>query len=253
MGNWNNLKHFKRNFMLVIVNVIILAFVFCYIPVSSLVMLSMLPAIIYAFYSKRGSLIIITVAVYGIILAIFFLCILQPSTVIELGENVNIIIHLYQAIYPYQINVSILHLLGFTLIFYMTLFIFFTLLISIIIKISEFSAMITFSYAVTVFAAIYLILNVFSFIIPQMQYYMANNVIFQYMFAFFYVILPFLTLNFIVLYLELCIMDAFKRKDYDREAKKLNQHPTKIGTMLTAILVLLIGVFVIVLFGGMII
>lgn len=254
MGKWNNFKHLKRNFGLVILNLLILAIAFMYVPVSTLVMISTIPALIYAFYTKRWSLIIVVLGIYSAVVFIFIACIMNPDSVIELGRNLNIIFHLYMAIYPYEINVSILTLLGFELAFYLTLFVFFTLLISTVMKISEFSAMITFSFGILLFSGIYLLFNIFSFIIPQLQYYMVNNAIFQVIFLFFYIILPFLTLNLIILYLELVLLDWRKRNDYKVEAKRLNKGSQKINlsNLLKILLILTIILFAVIIIGGII-
>lgn len=254
MGKWNNFKHLKRNFGLVIINLIVLIFGFMYVPVSSLVMLSTIPAVIYSFYSKRWSLIVVVVAVYAALLLIFMATVMNPASVIELGQNLNILFHLYLAIYPYEINVSIVSLLGFELMFYLTLFIFTVLLVSVIMKKSEFTTMITFSLGVLMFSAVYLMINVFSFVFPQLEYYMVNNIAFQYIFAFFYIILPFLTLNLTLLYLELVILDWRKRQDYEIEAKKLNSSKQKISLIILGkiLFVIMIVLFAIIFIGGII-
>lgn len=254
MSRWNNFKHLKRNFGFVILNMLLLAIAFLYIPVSTLVMIATIPAVIYSFYTKRWSLIIVVIAIYSAVIFIFIACIMNPNSIIELGRNLNILFHLYKSIYPYEINISILSLLGMELAFYMTLFIFFTLFIGLLMKVSEFSEMITFSFGILLFNGIYLIINVFSFIIPQMQYYMITNALFQFVFTFFYIILPYLSLNLMVLYFELILLDHVKRRDYEIEAKMLNKNNKKItlSNLLKGIAIITLILFAIIFIGGII-
>lgn len=249
MAKWNNLKHIKRNFLLLIANVVIIIFGFLYIPVSTLVMLAMLPAVIYAIWSKQWALVALTCVIFGVFLLVFFACLFQPAAVVQLGENINFIFHLYLAIYPYEINISIAHLLGFQLMFWLTIFLFFVLLVSVLVNYSEFTLMVAFSTIVMMFSVIYFLLNIFSFLIPQLQYYMANNFIFQFVFVFFFVILPFLTLVFMILYVELYLIDVFKRQDYKQEAIKIKRSQ-KLTSILKWLGIGFIILFAIIIIGG---
>lgn len=254
MGIWNNLKHVRRNFFLMLINTILLYFLFLNISVSTAVFIATIPAILYSIWSKRYILILVVLVVYFVTIGIFFVSIYNPA-LFETGlEQINILLYLYQRIYPFGLNQTIYHLLGGSVIFYMLIFMFFVLFFGAVLKFDEFKLMIVFSFFIGVFSAMYLVLNIFCFIFPGLEIFLFYNPIFSWTILIFYIILPFFTFILIVLYLELLLVDNVKRSDYKQDSKELNSpknNPaiykiTKIMLILIVILLLLfifIGVF----------
>jgi len=243
----SNIKvNLRLSFSLVIANILILVYIFFFASVSTLVMVATLPAVIYAIYTKRAFLIIFSIGIYAILIAIFFLAVLNPLLLFEMGERLNLIIWLYTQIYPYQVNVDIFSLLGVQVLFWVSIFIFLTLFIGSVFKMNEFKIMIAFSFLIIVFNSCYLVLNVFIYIFPQLEVLILGNVVSQFVFLLFYVLLPFITLNYMFLYLELIALDERKRREYKLTAQDLNKgkDKPKIFNMMTFMLIIIVLIIV---------
>lgn len=252
MTKTNNLKHLKRNFSLILLNTIIVTVLFAMniIPVSTLVMITMIPAVVFSIYTKKWFLILITCVTFTISLLLFFMTFLAPGLIVEGMEALTLIAYLYSKIYPYGISVSILQLINITLLLYLSLFMLCVLCISILIKYSEFTTMIGFSFAVLYINLIYFLINILAYLFPFLLMFMIENVITQYIFMFFYVIIPFIVLNFMLLYCELVLLDTFKQRDYQSEARKLSkgQKEERFNKTLLVIVVITITLMII---GGL--
>lgn len=253
MGLGNSWKHLRRDAFLVLLNIGLIIFAYLYMPVSTLVMFSSIPAVIYSIYTKRYFLILLVGSVYAILIVVFVLALFDPDLLVQGIENVNLVVYLYKQLYPYEISVSVTSLLSIVVIVWISIAIYLFLFLSRAFGFDEFKTMIVFSFVIVFFSSLYFIFNIFTFIIPYLKPILIDNFVMKWIFSFFYIWLPFVTLNFIMLFMEDISIDHVKRGEYKESAQKMRQIKPKrqvsellkimaIITVIILVVIILVGI-----------
>jgi len=244
---------FRWKFTLTIMNILIVLFAYCWLPVSSLVMVASIPAIVYSIYSKKLFLSVITVAMFFLFYFLFWLGIINPTELIRVFENGALIFYLYTKIYPYEIDISLISVLNIDLIFWLSIFIFFIIIFSYFSKINEFTMMLSFSYFLLLFSSVYLLFNVFLYLIPPLKVLLFSNVVSAWVFLFLYLIFPFVSLVLTMLFVELSIISIKDRHKYEKIDKIIKKKKSRhLSTVLSIIAIAIIGVIISIIIFGLI-
>jgi len=235
-------------FMLCIVSILVIAATFFYLPASALVFVSLIPALIYGFWTRRIFLVLISVAVFATTF-LLFIAMLQGVTD-AWAEMIGMVIYLYQVIYPYQLSLNIIEFMGTGWIWVISLFIFFVLLVGHLIKFNTFKVMIVFSYFIMLFTTFYLIANVFCYLIPPLRDFILNAPVMREILTFMYGVLPFIVLTLILMFL-FTIYDYRERRVHSKDARGLKKQMgprtmtlMKYGAILALILLALCVIFI---------
>lgn len=239
---------FRIKFILTIVNILVISLLFNYVPASSMVFLSILPALVFGIMSRRFFLVlfafILAVIIAGLMVSMFVFPLGE-----EVGESIDFVVYLYLQIFPYQTSLNIVNILGIEALLGVSLFIFVILIAGWMIRLNTFKIMIVFSYFIMVFTSIYLVLNIFLYLFPPLRVMILANEFLRYILAFFYGILPLIVLTLSLLFLE-TILSYRERQNMKKDVNTIAKKVTNSNTFylfIRAISALLIVIFVIIL------
>jgi len=222
-----------------------------YIPISTFVYICIIPCLVYNFVTKRFFLVLIAVLVFVTMLLMFIVII--TGHIEDITENISLIAFLYNQIYPFGISVNLMSILSESIIYYCGLFIIMTIMIAWILHFDEFKVMIVFSYFIFVFTTLYLVLNIFLYLIPALRVLILENYFLQQIMTLFYGILPFIVFVLILLFL-MTLYDHKQRQKNKNDVKQLNKIRFKrVGKVFKYFtLIFAISVFILMfLIGGM--
>ncbi|MHA1425547.1 MAG: hypothetical protein ACTSQI_06125 [Candidatus Helarchaeota archaeon] len=204
---------FKFKFLLIMLSIMSVVGLYLYIPASTLVWLSIVPALAFSVFTKRYFLVVISIAVFLQTILIFVAAMAGKAD--EVTETANILIYLYNVLYPYGFDCNLIALMGGHVIWLISVFIIFVVIIAWFTSFDEFRTMIAFSFFILMFTTFHLLVNIFSYLFPPLRDFMLSNWLMQWIIAFMYGILPFIVL-------VLCMMFLFTIYDYQerRQHKK---------------------------------
>jgi len=164
---------------------------FLVIPVSSIVFLAIIPALIFSVYSHRLFFVLIAGLVFLGSIGLFYGMIVG----IDISQVISIVIFLYTIIYPYKLELNIFTALGVGMIFFTLFFLLAIVGLAYLIKYSEVRILVGFSYFSMVFTGFYLLVNMFTYIISPLRNLILNNAALQFALAIFYGIIPLIVLT----------------------------------------------------------
>lgn len=208
---------FRMKILLCIASILLVAAAFFYIPASHLVYLSLIPAIVYGFVTKRFFLVLISILVFATTILLFFAMYFQVEGLVEM---IDMIIYLYQVIYPYRLAANITEFLLSYWLGIISAFIIMILIIGAKTRFNTFRIMVIFSYFIMLFTTFFLLVNIFCYLIPPLQDFMLTSPGVHEFLIFMYGVLPFIVL-------VLSLMFLFTIWDY-RERKR---HKKDVGAM----------------------
>jgi hypothetical protein len=194
------------------------------VPASSLVFLALIPALLYSLMSFHGNHKWFFVVLSAIILlcTIGLYLLMVTGNIHQLGETITMLGYLYQLIYPYQLNVNLLGLLGWGVLFGSGIFIILLLCFGWMFKLDEFKLAVSASYLVMFFTSFFLIMNIFFYLIPILRDFVLTNPVLQWIIILFYGILPYLTFTLSLLWL-CCCWDMREKAKQQRDTQTLNR------------------------------
>lgn len=214
----------RVRYTVALLNVVGLTILYFFIPISTMVLVACIPAIVFSIVSNKKLLAVLSFLIFMIWVLILWAGIYFRTQLALVFTYISIALWLYSQIYPYEISVNLLGILPIQLIFVMALFILGIIMISLYSsRFNEFSMMVSFSMIVLGFSSIYLIVNVIWYFIPFMEALVFSNPITTWLFFILYVIVPFLTLNFMLLYIEMAVFSLRERAKYVKTLGKMKK------------------------------
>jgi len=168
-----------------------------------------------------------------VILAVVgLLALMWSGTIGEFSETVNMLTYLYHIIYPYQLSLNLVELLGMQVLFGVSVLIILLFAFGFLIHQNEFRLAISSSYLLLFFTSFFLIVNIFFYLIPPLRDFILTDPILQWIILFFYGILPYITLTLSLLFLCFC-WDVREKVKQTRDSATINRRLGKpwIGTL----------------------
>lgn len=241
---------FRMKFFLLMVSILTTVALTLYLPASTLVWISIVPSLVFSAYTKRLFLVLICLAVF--LQAILIFVAAMAGTADEIATSATILIYLYRVIYPYGFEGNLIELMGAHVIFIISVFIIMIMIVAWFTRFDEFRTMIAFSFFISVFATFYILVNVFSYLIPPLRDFFLTNEIVRYVIVLFYGILPFIVLTIIFIFL-FTIWDYKERKRARKDIAQIDRRlrGRRISSILKYLAVICFFVFLIVIiFAG---
>lgn len=242
-------------FLLAVVNIVLTAFLFCYVPISYLILFASIPAIVYSVYTKKFFLLCFCGLVFGVLIFVFLGGIWYQNELTEFLANLNIIVYIFVKIYPYGLSSRLLDMLSVDQIATLGLglgaFIFLVLFIAFCGRISNLATMLNFSYFVMVFTSLYLVINVVCYFFRPLEALLFSIPLVSWFFIFLYVIVPFLAVVFTFLFIEMSILSVGERR---KDRYTVEKHKAKksrfLQKILKGLLMIIVIMFIVIVLAG---